>query len=235
MANSLEARTARIKTFVAELLEELPAPKDDIGFASVELIRRRKLSTLAEACGSRIVPAELLREMEREFAIAHVYTHRPLTSPALGRDDYVQLCRRPFAPDELFFSNEQMLKEYLVAGIGHFGPFRDLEREEREFVLPSRRRIDILCRERRKDGKGALVAIELKKSQQADGVVTQMIRYLEELASHALAKDRKVRGIIVSGRADDIEARLLSSEQRFPIEWYCYRVTLERRQSSCPL
>ena len=64
----------------------------------------------------------------------------------------MQLSRLRFAPDELFFKNEQLLEDFLVAGIGRFGPLRDLEREEQEFRLPSGRRIDILCRERRRDG-----------------------------------------------------------------------------------
>ena len=65
----------------------------------------------------------------------------------------------------------------------------------------------------------------LKKAKKADGVVTQIVGYLEELSAHPLAKGRKVRGIIVSGRADDVEAGTLASERRFRIEWYCYKVS----------
>ena len=231
-ARSIDSRAARIKTYVAGLFEKLPVPLDNSALASAAFIRKKRLSKLAEACGSRIVHAELLRDLEHELKVAGVYTHRPVSSPALGRNDWVQLSRLKFAPDELFFDNEQLLKEFLLAGIGRFGFLRDLEREEQEFVLPSHRRIDILCRERRRGGRGDLVAIELKKAKQADGVVTQVVRYLEELAAHPLAKDRKVRGIIVSGQADDVEAGMLAAERRFRIEWYCYRVSLEKRHAS---
>lgn len=232
MASNLDSRAARIKTYVAALFEKLPVPVGNAVLASPAFIRNRKLSRLAEACGSRTVHAELLRDLEHELEAAGIYTHRPLSSPALGRDDWVRLSRLRFAPDELFFDNEQRLKDFLLAGIGRFGFLRDLEREEQEFALPSGRRIDILCRDRRRGGRGDLVAIELKKAKDADGVVTQIVRYLEELAAHPLAKGRKVRGIIVSGQADDVEAGLLASERRFRIEWYCYKVSLEKRQAS---
>ena len=133
------------------------------GFASAAFTGTRKLSTLARGCGSRTVYAELLRDLEQELKAAGIYTHRPVSSPALRRDDVVQLSRLRFAPDELFFKNEQLLQDFLVAGVGQFGPLRDLEREEQEFTLPSGRRIDILCRERRRDGRGDLVAVETEE------------------------------------------------------------------------
>ena len=230
MASSLDSRAARIKTYVAGLFAQLPAPGENGGFTSAAFTRSRKLSTLARGCGSRTVYAELLRDLEQELEAAGIYTHRPVSSPALRRDDVVQLSRLRFAPDELFFKNEQLLKEFLVAGIGRFGPLRDLEREGQEFRLPSRRRIDILCRERRRGGD--LVAVELKKAGDADGVVTQIRRYLMELSAHPLSKGRKVRGIIVSAPSDDVEAAQLASELPFRIEWYRYKVSLEKRQTS---
>ncbi len=234
VANSLDSRNARIKTYVAALFEQLPAPGKNDGFASAAFTRTRKLSTLARGCGSSTVHAELLRDLEQALEAAKIYTHRPVSSPALKRNDVVQLSRLRFAPDELFFENEQLLQDFLFAGIGQFGPLRDLERAEQEFALPSGRSIDILCRERRKDGRGDLVVVELKKAKKARGVVTQIVGYLQELSAHPLAKGRKVRGIIVSGRGDDVEAGTLASERRFRIEWYHYKVSLEKGQTSSP-
>ena len=51
MASSLDSRAARIKTYVAALFEQLPAPGENGGFTSATFTRSRKLSTLARGCG----------------------------------------------------------------------------------------------------------------------------------------------------------------------------------------
>jgi hypothetical protein len=232
--STVDIRLAKIKAFVAELTAELPAPVKGDTFATPPTTRQKKLSTVVTRCGSRLATTALLKDIEGELARAPVYTHRPISSPALKRDDFVKFSRLPFAPDELFFDNEQLLKEFLRAGVGSFGPLKDLELESAEFGLPSRRRIDLLCRERRRDGKGALVAVELKKANQADGVVNQVVRYLKELSVHPLADGRSVRGMIISGKADDVEARQLKGETEFLVEWYVYEVSLKLRETSAP-
>jgi hypothetical protein len=226
------SRLPRIKAFVAELLQELPKPTAGDALATAATTRQKQLKTVLTRCGARLATAAVLKEIETELGASGVYTHRPISSPALRREDWVKFSRLPFAADELFFENEALLKEYLRAGIGSFGPLKDLELEAAEFYLPSRRRVDLLCRERRRDNRGALVAIELKKAKQADGVVTQLVRYLEELSKHALAKDRTVRGMIISGQADHTEARQLVAETRFQIDWHTYVVNLPWRASS---
>jgi hypothetical protein len=232
--SATDIRLAKIKTFVAELTAELPATQEADSFATPPTIRQKKLSTVVARCGSRLATAALLKDIEAELARASVYSHRPISSPALKRDDFVKFSRVPFTPDELFFDNEQLLKEFLRAGVGSFGPLKDLELESAEFGLPSRRRIDLLCRERRRDGKGALVAVELKKANQATGVVNQVVRYLKELSAHPLAAGRSVRGMIISGKADDVEARQLKTETEFLVEWFVYEVRLDRRAASAP-
>lgn len=225
------SRLPRIKAFVAELLEELPTPTAGETLATPATTRQKHLKTVLARCGSRLAMPGVLTEIETELGASGVHAHRPISSPALRREDWVKFSRLPFAADELFFESEPLLKEYLRAGIGSFGPLRDLELEAAEFYLPSRRRVDLLCRERRRDNRGALVAVELKKAKQ-DGVVTQLIRYLEELSKHALANGRAVRGMIISGQADDTEARQLAAETRFQIDWFTYVVNLELRASS---
>lgn len=232
MADSQETRRSKAKLYAAEVFAELPVPGEAAAFATAASTRQKRVSTLAAGAGSRLVREAVLRDLAEQFKAVGVYTHRPLTSPGLSRTDWVRLARVPFAPEDLFFENETLLKEYLQAGIGKFGPFRDLDLEGTEFLLPSKRRIDILCRERRRDGRGALVAIELKRAENSAGVVTQLVRYLEELAGHPVAAGREVRGIIVSGRADEIETRMLKSETRFTIEWYCYSVEFTKAATS---
>lgn len=232
--SATDIRLAKIKAFVAELTTELPAPQAADTFATPPTIRQKKLSTVVARCGSRLATAALLKDLEEELARASVYSHRPISSPSLKRDEFVRFSRVPFAPDELFFGNEQRLKEFLRAGVGSFGPLKDLELVGAEFGLPSRRRIDLLCRERRRDGKGALVAVELKKASQANGVVNQVVRYLKELSAHPVADSRSVRGMIISGKADDVEARQLKAETEFRVDWYVYEVSLKLRESSSP-
>src|SRR4051812_34702410 len=113
-----DLRIARTKSFVAELLTELPAPPPNAKFASNATTRERKLSTIALRCGSRFVRVSLLKVVEVEFEAAGIHTHRLLSSPALSRNDRIKLSRLSFAPEELFFDNEQLLKEYLLAGVG---------------------------------------------------------------------------------------------------------------------
>lgn len=228
MSTAAEARAARIKSYVATLNADLPAVPDDVKFATAALARQRKLSTVMRECGYRAINAQALAELDVELAQQQVFTDRALTSAALRRADWVSFSRLPFPPDELFFAKEAMLKDYLRAGVGNFGPFKELTLVGVEFALPSGRFIDLLCQERRRDNKGALVAIELKKAGRADGVVTQLTRYLEELARHPIASGRCVRGIIVSGRADEIQAKQLKGTQSLQVDWYVYSVKLER-------
>lgn len=222
-------RREKVAAWVSRLGAELPDGTPAAAYATPGATRTRKLSTVVKECGFKAGTQELLTDIDNALAASGIHSHRPLASRALKNDDWVKFSRLPFPPDELFFSNERLLTEYLLAGIGHFGPFKDLELLGQEYRLPSGRFIDLLCRERRKDGKGQLVAIELKKGDNSTGVVTQIRKYLDELATLEQAQGRPVRGIIVSGRADDAEAENLSASNKHEISWYTYAVTLERK------
>ena len=73
MASSLDSRAARIKTYVAALFEQLPAPGENVGFHLGRVHSSRKLSSLARGCGSKTVYAELLRDLEQELKAAGIY------------------------------------------------------------------------------------------------------------------------------------------------------------------
>ena len=70
---------------------------------------------------------------------------------------------------------------------------------------------------------------ELKREHQR-GTVDQLLEYLDGLK--ALYPSRDVRGIIISGREDQVAAALLRGVTRHKIEWLCYDVTFERVSSS---
>ena len=99
----------------------------------------------------------------------------------------------------------------------------------REYRLPSGGQIDVLCEERTRRGKGALVVIELKRDRER-GTVEQVIGYLDDLKRSF--PSRGVRGIIISGREDQVAAAMLKGVRGYQIDWYCYRVTFERRAST---
>jgi len=125
----------------------------------------------------------------------------------------------------LFFRKESALKNYLIGGIGRFGPLQNLRRARSEHKLPSGHRVDILCEENRRDGKGALVAIELKRDKSADAV-SKLNQYLVELQrEHA---DRSVRGMIISGSASDADVKLVGQIKSVPIDWYIYTLELKK-------
>jgi len=71
-----------------------------------------------------------------------------------------------------------------------------------QYVLPSGKRIDLLC----KDKDGRFVVVELKKYATRD-VIDQLLGYMAELRSTGI--DRQVRGIILSSTVEaDLESKV---------------------------
>ena len=193
-------------------------------------IERRKLRTIASACEKR-ASAQFLASLQDRLNQSSVYTEPPLIDSGLRLDDWVLFSTGPFPAAAAFFSKESDLQRFVEACLGS-AVFRNLEpfrgggrRSGREFRLPDGRRIDLLCQERRKSGTGALVAIELKREQQR-GTVQQLLEYLDALKQ--LYPSRTVKGIIISGREDQVAATLLRGIVGYDIEWFCYDVTFKK-------
>jgi hypothetical protein len=69
------------------------------------------------------------------------------------------------------------------------------------------------------------VAIELKREHER-GSVQQMVEYLDGLAK--VFPDRPRRGIIVSGREDQVGSAFLTQLTGYQVDWLCYAVRFDR-------
>jgi hypothetical protein len=193
-------------------------------------IERRKLRTVAAECGTR-ASSRFLANLGEQLARAGLYTEPPLAGTPLRPDDWVLFSTGPFPPDSLLFAREKYLQRFVEACLGT-GVFRNLRpfREGRhvrcrEYRLPDGNRIDLLCEEVVRSGVRPLVAIELKRERQR-GTVEQMIGYMDALRD--LFPERAVKGIVVSGREDQVAASLLTGVSGYDISWYCYHVSFDR-------
>jgi hypothetical protein len=198
-----------VSRFISGMLAALH--EDEARGAKPPLERR----TVTAECHQR-GSLRFLAQLEERLKEAGIYTEPPLADSAVRLDDWLLFSTGPFPPDSAFFSKEKDLQRFVEACLGN-GAFRNLElfrspgrASGREFRLPGGHRIDLLCQERTKSGVGALVAIELKRSQER-GTVEQMVGYLEELKR--LYPSRHVRGIIIAGREDQVAATLLKNVQ----------------------
>ena len=196
---------------------------------------RRKLRTVAAECGQRAT-SRFREELRAALASSGIYSEPQLGDMGLRLDDWVLFAEGPFPPDAAFFPRERDLQRFVESCLGS-GAFRGLElwraggRSGREFRLPNGTRIDLLCQERARRGPGALVAIEFKRDHER-GTVQQMVEYIDGLQE--VFPGREVRGIVVSGREDQVSAALLKSLPGYQIDWMCYEVSFRHIASSAP-
>lgn len=194
-------------------------------------VERRLLSTVASECGSRAT-GKFRDRLQKQLRESGIHANPPLTDIGLRLKDWVRFSTESFPPDTLLFSSEKHLQKFVEACLGS-GDFRNLRLYKgdrgsgREFRLPDGGKIDLLCEEITRSGPGALVAIELKREQQR-GTLEQVIGYLDDLK--LLFPGRSVRGIIVSGREDEVAASMLRTVTVHRIDWYCYHVKFGKVQ-----
>lgn len=196
---------------------------------------RRKLRTLLADCGKRGTPGALADILHR-FNQAGLYCEPSLTDEGLRLGHWVSLSTGPFPADSVFFPREADLRKFVAACLGS-GVFRNLvpfkpkgRSDGTEYGLPDGSRIHLLCQERTKTGFGALVAIEFKR-QHERGAVEQLAGYIDLL--RARFPERTVKGIIVTGREDQVAAaRLPQAGKGYDIRWVCYEVAFEELTKS---
>jgi hypothetical protein len=203
-------------------------------------VRRRLGAQSRQSSGASFEPSRQRAEsghrprswpVSKGASTSRVSTRSRLIDPGLRLDDWVLFSTGPFPAASAFFSRESDLQRFVEACLGS-SVFRNLEpfkpdgrRSCREFRLPDGRRIDLLCQERTKSGKGALVAIELKREQQR-GTVQQLVEYLDALKR--MFPSRTVKGVIISGREDQVAATMLKSVVGYDIQWFCYDVSFKK-------
>jgi hypothetical protein len=214
-----------INTFVARIAKEIAPP---LGAPENERrVVRRKVSHVLALCGRKAVTQGFLAELEAALKAARVFTNRPLAGRALFQKDWLHFSNAEFPLDAVVFARERDLCEFIRRALGLLPELAGLREVGEEFRLGSGQRIDLLCEEVAQSGRGDLVAIELKRGDPGYGGKTQLDVYLEALSRHPKAKGRQVRGLIISGPDDDSRSAAgASSKHR--IDWYCYRVRLEK-------
>jgi hypothetical protein len=219
--------SARVATFVARLHSTLPTPAGSTAFALPAHCRRYKARSIVQACGVQRLHEGVLEELAVALAVAGLHSNCVLTSPGLKADDWVQFARVPFRPATAVFDREAHLQTFLLGAIGSFGPLKNLHLIRKEYRLKTGGRIDLLCEEVRRDGRGKLVAIELKK-QSDDRAATQIVSYLRDLRDEPIADGRLgIRGVVITGRRDEIGAQLARAHPDLDIKWLQYVVSLE--------
>lgn len=219
MKSPVSSRTAEFVTAITRALKT----EDSLGGGRV---LRRRLRTVTARCGHRGTRAFLL-VLQAELERHGVFAEPNLADPGLQLDDWVLFSNVPFGSSDLLFGKEKHLARFVESSLGK-KPFRNLvpysdakHTTGLEYRLPSGRRIDLLCQERTRSGMGALVVVEFKRASQR-GVVEQLYAYMEEVRT--MFPSRNVRGIIVSGAADDVALRLLSETRVTNIAWYTYDI-----------
>lgn len=206
----------RVSTFVKAAKKALDARATK----GLPEVKRYRLRSIVSACRTKATP-RFFAALESQLAASGLHIH---PDPSAGRVEpkaWVHLSTAKLAPEDLLFPKERDLQAFVAASLGT-GPFQGLrlyrERKRelgREFRLKSGKRIDLLCQE---VVSGDLVAIELKKKLGPEAV-HQMLGYIQALA--AQYPKRAVRGIIITGKVDDV---MLSMIRHQPITCLQYKV-----------
>ncbi len=117
------------------------------------------------------------------------------------------------------FKKEADFQEFLVKNFDLIEEFRNLRLVRPQYVLPSGRAVDLYCQDMRTQDA---VLIEIKHGKPGDGMLTQIMSYMDHFRSRAGGNG--VRGIVVTATADEtIKAALASVSADYPITWMCYR------------
>ena len=194
---------------------------------------RSRLDVVLKDCGWSRRSSTNLRQIQDAFEKARIYPEPILTAPGLEWEEVIYFSRAKPKPydNEWYathptFASERNLQGFLARNIDRLAGFKNLKKPQVEYSLPSGRRIDILCREKKTNN---LVAIEIKKG--GSDAIGQLERYLVELDRKVASKETPkpaVKGIIVTGQPNSAAERSLAERiQDFPVQWFVYRVQLK--------
>lgn len=215
-----------LDAFVAQLKGSLPVPPAGSLFALPAHARRYKARSIRSTCGVKRMSAPFFIDLTTRLKDAGIYTDRLLTSPGLRNDHWVRFARRPFPAARVLVAREQLLHELLRGAISNYGPLKELRLIGEQHTLSTGRRIDLLCEVNRRDGRGDLVIIELKRSSD-DRAIEQVVGYIRDLRREPLAAGRKVRALIIVGQDDAAGRQIAKSLKEYDIRWCRYGISLE--------
>ena len=219
---------------IAKLVSKKGATLEDKGTT------RSKLRIILHDCGWKKRGSGNLLRIQAAFEAAGIYPEPMLTAPGLDWEEMIYFSREkpePYFPEwyapQHAFSSESALQRFLIANFDRIPQFKNLRHPVAEAKLPSNKRIDILCRERKSN---AFMVIELKKHDVDP--VDQLREYLEEVDTEfaQTANERlPVKGMIITGEPNAaLERSLPDRIPNYPVQWFLYRaeVKLYRRAKS---
>lgn len=220
-----------ISAFITRLDAALPKVPVDAKEALPAYCRKYKARTVSRACGAKKMHAGLLKRLATRLERATIYSEPSVADRAVCANDWIRFARVPIRKSKWLPRSERALEALMVDGIGRTDGLRDLRLIQRQYRLGNGRVVDLLCEEVRRNRKGALVAIELKRSQD-EGVVRQVVSYLRELKRNPIALGRDVRAMIVTGLDDPVGCKLVEDLSDVQIGWFQYRLSVKPLTSS---
>lgn len=220
-----------INAFITQLNASIPPVPSETTEALPAYCVRYKARTVCRVCGVKRMHAPLLGRLAQLLSNAKIHTQPTVTDPALRADDWIHFARVRFGKSPLLAHYERTIEALLVDGIGRADGLRDLRLLQEQYRLANGRVIDLLCEEVRRDGRGKLVAIEVKRAHD-ERVVEQVVSYVRELQRDPVAEGREVRAMIVTGLDDPVGRKMLDDLSDVEIGWYRYHVSVEPVNSS---
>ena len=219
-----------VVSYMEALAASLPDPE---AVANPSNCTYRKVSSLVRAAGNKAISPKLRAELKTAAEDAGLHTDVPLDDPTLSPDRRVRFSRSPFIDPGLLAPTEKSLRNWVLSQVGRPGPLAHCYNPRVEYRIPGKRRfVDLLLNERGQGGRWTgLVAVEFELTS-PKGTVGQLLEYLRLLKASDLAKDKGLRGLIISAVPYPDEAAHLARRQAFPIEWWVVDARLQRVAAS---
>ena len=193
------------------------------------------LNSILRQCGWKNRGPRNLEIIQEALEAEKVFPEPILTARGLATDELIfyGLKKPPrYVPEEyeprLSFSSEAELSRFLVRNFGRIQEFNGFKKPIREYLLPSGKRMDILCRRR---GSDDFVVIELKRG--SANPVGQLLGYMHEVQQElAKPSGAETEGVIVSAvRNTILEEAMRGQIKRYPVQWLNYKVDMKLRES----
>ncbi len=193
---------------------------------------RAKLKTVLKECGWARTSATNCKRIQKALVAAGIYPEPILDAEGVQFEDWIyssQVKPKPYKRknySKWAFASEETLRRFLLSNFDRIKQFKRLKKPQREYKLPSGRRVDILCRERKSND---YVVIEIKKDNKDP--IGQLLLYLREV-NEKLAKAEdppvKVRGMVISGQPNRAFKKALGEELGgYAVAWHVYRVQMK--------
>lgn len=192
-----------------------------------------RLKSILHACGWKRRTEKNLRQIQEAFEEAGIYPEPMLTAPGLNWDEMIYFTReqpQPYNPEWYApahaFSNERALHRFLIQNFDRIPEFSHLKQARSEYQLPSGRKVDILCREKRSND---YVVIELKKEGvDPSGQLEKYLIEVDKKLAQAESPSVGVSGIIITAKPNwAIERELPDAIQKYPVIWFVFRAHIE--------